>query len=907
MISQLRQVRSAEKQTQELLRQKRAQQRLALQWTTNDILATAKPFHEVGPRFLRRLCEDTGWQAGGLWLIDPEHGRINCAEFWQSPDLPEHGLEAALRAQNFGCGVDLPGRAWLEAAPVWIEDFNSAQGPPCAAAAARVGLRSACAFPFAVRHEVIGVIELFSREPRPRDDEALEMMVAAGVPVGHFFERQRADQKQRSSDERLRQLVSLLPAGIYTCDLEGRITFFNRRAVELWGREPKLHDERERFCGCFKLLRPDGRLVIPAQSPMAVTLATGKTFRNVQTVIERPDGARFTASVSIDPIFSAEHGGISGAINVFEDITELKRSENLLSGQNQALQLVISGAPLEEIFTRLIQTVEAEASGRAVAGILLLDPDGRRLRHGAAPSLPAAYNTAIDGVEIGPLLGTCCAAAYRGEVVITPDIASEAGWATLKHLPLELGFRAAWSMPILSASGKVLGTFGTYFRECRVPTEQEKEIVAMLCKTAALAIERHRFEAERKRTAEEIERARDDALAAARAKDDFLAALSHELRTPLSPVLLLASEAALDDRLPEALRADFDTIRKNVELEARLIDDLLDLTRITRGKLPIEPRAVDAHVILQDALATVRAEIAAKRIGLNLKLDAGQPVVWGDPVRVQQIFWNVLKNAAKFTPEGGSITVETTVDVERGKFSVRFIDTGIGMSAMELTRIFDAFSQGEHAGHGGSHRFGGLGLGLAISQKLVELHDGRIHAVSAGRDRGAEFVIELPIMPGLAGGSAIAIPPPEAATRRPSAAISGVVPRGRILLVEDHAPTRLTLEHLLRRRHYEVVSAATLAEARALGEQAGITLLVSDIGLPDGSGCDLMAELRDRRGLKGIALSGYGMENDLSRSHEAGFAIHLIKPVRVQSLDQALELVEGVATPVPGEEINVRR
>lgn len=895
MIAQLRRTRAEEEQTQELRSQKRAQQRLALQWTTNDILSAATSFHEAGSRFLRKLCEEGEWEVGTFWSI--ERGQIKCAGFWQSEDMPGHGLETTFRAQSFACGVELPGYVWLEASQLWVEDFARAQNIPWPEAAARAGLRSACAFPVSIRHEVIGVVALFGRSVRPRDDEVLEMIVAASGPAGHFFERQRAEQKQRTSDERLRQLISLLPAGIYTCDLEGRITFYNRRAVELWGREPKLHDERERFCGCYKRFRTDGRPAPAAQSPMAVALATGKTFRNVQSIVERPDGARFTATMNIDPIFDGEQGKVSGAISVFQDITDLKRSENLLSSQNGALQLVISDASLEEIFTRLIRTVESESPGSAVAAILLLDADGRHLRHGAAPSLPAAYNEAIDGIEIGPQLGTCCAAAYRGEIVITPDIAGEAGWTELKHLPLELGFRAAWSMPILSSSGKVLGTFGTYFRECRVPSEQEKEIVAMLCKTAALAIERHQFEAERKRAAQEIERARDEALAAARAKDDFLAALSHELRTPLSPVLLLASEAALDQQLPEGLRADFDTIRKNVELEARLIDDLLDLTRITRGKLPVERRAIDPHSILQDAITTIRTEVEDKRIALRVNLGDGLPVVWGDPVRLQQVYWNVLKNAVKFTPAGGAITVETRVDLEKGTFTVRITDTGIGMNSAELRRIFDTFSQGDHAGQGGSHCFGGLGLGLAISRKLVELHDGRIEALSAGRNCGAEFIIELPTMRRVAGDPRVMV-----ALEKPAERASGSPPfiapglsRGRILLVEDHAPTRTTLEHLLRRRHYEVVSAATLSEARALAEQDGITLLISDIGLPDGNGYELMAELRDRRGLKGIALSGYGMENDLGRSSAAGFAIHLIKPVGVQALDHALEIVEGAS------------
>lgn len=246
----------------------------------------------------------------------------------------------------------------------------------------------------------------------------------------------------------------------------------------------------------------------------------------------------------------------------------------------------------------------------------------------------------------------------------------------------------------------------------------------------------------RKQAEMEMKRARDQALAASRAKDDFLAALSHELRTPLNPVLLIASDAAADEHLPREIRRAFETISKNVELEARLIDDLLDLTRITRGKLSLNLRPVNVHEILRDAIANVQSELAEKRIELAREFRAGQVVVEGDSVRLQQIFWNVLKNAVKFTPQNGRISLQTWTDGNWLK--IRISDTGIGMTPEELSRVFGAFSQGEHAIEN-SHRFGGLGLGLAISQQLVELHRGKIAASSEGRDKGASFIIELPI------------------------------------------------------------------------------------------------------------------------------------------------------------------
>ncbi|HEY1717872.1 MAG TPA: ATP-binding protein [Verrucomicrobiae bacterium] len=395
----------------------------------------------------------------------------------------------------------------------------------------------------------------------------------------------------------------------------------------------------------------------------------------------------------------------------------------------------------------------------------------------------------------------------------------------------------------------------------------------------------------RKGEEQELKRARDEALNASRAKDDFLAALSHELRTPLNPVLLVASDAASNPQLPQETRADFDMIRRNVELEARLIDDLLDLTRITRGKLSLDRRLLDVRGVLQEAIATVRMDAEIKQITLASDLRAGQHMVFGDGVRLQQVFWNVLKNAVKFTPEGGKITVKTFE--KDGALCIEIIDTGIGMNSEELDRVFDAFSQGDHA-EGGSHRFGGLGLGLAISRMLVELHSGSIHAASEGRGQGSTFLIQLPLAPTVRknGGLPSAKNPAQTLPSTPSAK-AGAGP-ARILLVEDHEPTRTALTHLLVRRHYEVATAASLLEARALAGKQNFDVLISDIGLPDGSGYDLMTELREHHGLKGIALTGYGMEQDVARSQKSGFVAHLTKPVRMESLDNALAaIVDG--------------
>ena len=394
---------------------------------------------------------------------------------------------------------------------------------------------------------------------------------------------------------------------------------------------------------------------------------------------------------------------------------------------------------------------------------------------------------------------------------------------------------------------------------------------------------------DRQRVARDLERARDEAVNASRAKDDFLAALSHELRTPLNPVLLIATDAETNMDLSPEVREDFETIRKNVELEARLIDDLLDLTRITNGKMVLANTEVQVHAVVRDAIATVKGELASRKVDLVLELASDEPVVRGDAVRLLQVFWNVLKNAVKFTPDRGRVVVSTSISAGRNAFILKVTDTGIGITTEEIGHIFDAFVQGEHARGLGSHRFGGLGLGLAISRMLVELHSGTIRAESEGRDKGSTFIIELPLEVRSANGHDGKGVPADRSGIAPLAAQGEPVgARRSILLVEDHAPTRVALERLLQRRNFQVFVAETAADARGVAKAEKIDIVISDIGLPDGNGYDLMAELEGLYSVKGIAMTGYGMDGDIARSRATGFSVHLMKPVSMQALDAAI-------------------
>jgi signal transduction histidine kinase/CheY-like chemotaxis protein len=367
--------------------------------------------------------------------------------------------------------------------------------------------------------------------------------------------------------------------------------------------------------------------------------------------------------------------------------------------------------------------------------------------------------------------------------------------------------------------------------------------------------------------------ARMEAERANLAKDRFLAMLSHELRTPLMPVLTSLLGLDHDDEVPESIKPALHMIRRNVELEARLIDDLLDLTRISKGKVQLSLEHVDAHELLRNALEICQAEIDQKHLGLVLDLTAGRVQMEADPARLQQIFWNLIKNAVKFTPEGGRLTIRTSNDAD-GNFRIEVADSGVGIDAESLPKIFKAFEQGERA------KSGGLGLGLAISKAMVESHKGQITAESPGRDQGATFTAIFPISEQLDGKAANGVAPSSA--ERKSL---------RILLVEDHEDTNRSLTQLLRRRGYHVEPAHNIANALDVAATSEFDVLVSDIGLPDGTGVDLIQQLKATRPIFGIALTGFGMEEDIKKSHDGGFYHHLIKPVDLNKLDSIIQQV----------------
>lgn len=373
----------------------------------------------------------------------------------------------------------------------------------------------------------------------------------------------------------------------------------------------------------------------------------------------------------------------------------------------------------------------------------------------------------------------------------------------------------------------------------------------------------------------ELAAAKTAAVAANAAKDDFLAVLSHELRTPLTPALAAASALMNEAADATEVRESLAIIRRNIELEARLVDDLLDVTRITQGKLRIHSTPVDLHAILHDALAMVNPALREKRITAVMDLTKAQPLIRGDAARLTQVFSNLLGNAAKFTPADGQVTIRSTLTGE--KIRIEIEDTGIGITPELLPQVFDPFRQG-HVDT--TRRFGGLGLGLSVAKGLVEAHGGSISARSAGCKQGATFTVELPAL--AAGSATLSVP------ASPGGAFTAPARSLRVLLVEDHDDTRQILHLLMMRWGHSVTTASTLTQARQELAEKTFDLLLSDIGLPDGSGLEVIAALREKSDIPAIAMSGYGMEADIARAHAAGFTEHIVKPVTADLLRKTL-------------------
>lgn len=448
--------------------------------------------------------------------------------------------------------------------------------------------------------------------------------------------------------------------------------------------------------------------------------------RRIEIAAVRKDGTEILVELAITPL------RITGSpifTAYLRDITERVRNERRRTAQYSVASLLAGSRALREVGPQILQTIAT--SGDWVFGSIWIkrEKDGTL---GCAATW-CGESVGLDEFEKHTLStrllgssGLPGRVAVAEEPVWVADVGNDPQFVRAAAARAA-NLHGAFAFPLCGENG-VIGVLELFSHHVVHPDEDLLKLVEALGSQIGLFVQRRRIQ-------KELQRQKEAAEAANAAKDQFLATLSHELRTPLTPVLIWAAAMAQDAGVAPDIREGLEMVCRNVELEARLIDDLLDLTRITRGKLQLHVRNADGHELLRHALEIVRSDVEARKLDLTVELRATNHSLAVDAPRVQQVFWNVLRNAAKFTPAGGSISVRT-FNSSPSAFDVEIIDTGIGIEPQHLEKIFDAFEQVAARGEG-------LGLGLAISKAVVEMHGGTIRASSAGKDHGSTFAIQL--------------------------------------------------------------------------------------------------------------------------------------------------------------------
>jgi PAS domain S-box-containing protein len=542
----------------------------------------------------------------------------------------------------------------------------------------------------------------------------------------------------------------------------------------------------------------------------------------------------------------------------------LRQQESLIAGQKEAFQAAVNGATLEVSLGILTRVVVEQFDNQARAAIYIADSEGKALRH--IVGMPEDYAQQVMDFPIGSDSFSCGLAVHRGQPVVTRDVTREPLWREMAWLAEKNGFRACWSFPVETSAGKMVGSFALYFKEPRDATAQDRNVIATVTQAAAIIVSRHQETEERTRATEALE-------AADRHKNEFLAMLAHELRNPLAPIgnasELLARTVTRDARAGKAIAM----IRRQTSQLTRLVDDLLDVSRITQGRIELQQRPIDLATVVAQAVEMLEPQLREYQHELSILTLSYEPLfVNGDVARLVQCVGNILANAIKYTEPGGKIRIQTRADENRVVLEIA--DNGSGIAPDMLPKVFDLFVQGDRTL---DRARGGLGIGLSLVKRLVQMHDGDVSIRSEGIGTGATVEVRLPRI----GRS----------DTRFGESAPNQVASCRILIVDDNRDAAQSLAMLLTVQGHTTQVAYSGKEAleRAVDFRPDVGLL--DIGLPEMSGYELAHAMRARQqqpGLRLIALTGYGQPEDRERALSAGFDYHLIKPVDFASLERTL-------------------
>lgn len=635
------------------------------------------------------------------------------------------------------------------------------------------------------------------------------------------------------SERRFRQVIDALPVAIYTTDAEGSITHANPASIRLTGREPS--PDTDRWSVSWKLFMADGTPLPNDKCPMAVALKEGRVLHGGEYLVERPDGTRRWFCPYPTPIRDAD-GEVIGGINMLVDITERKEMEEERREEDLRYRSLVEQVKDYAIFRtdpRGIATTWNEGV-RRLFGFDEQDFIGKDVAH-----LIFTKEDVLKGVPELELVQ----AAQVGQV-------SNDRWMRRKD-----GSRF-YAMGVTSALRDDDGVLVGYTKVKRDQTTQ-------------------------KRLEDDLRQSSAELSEADRRKNEFLATLAHELRNPLAPMQNALRVMKLSNDDADAVRAASGLLERQVDHMVRLVDDLLDVSRISRGTITLRRERTNLASIIETVVETARPHFDGVDQEVSLALPSHPVYVNGDPVRLSQVVGNLLNNACKFTGEDGRIALTLESDGRQAILTVQ--DSGIGISAEHLTRVFDLFTQVDTSLERSA---GGLGIGLALVKNMVEQHGGTVTAASDGAGRGSRFVVRLPIMTG-ALESAI--------SETPDGGTSPVATVLRILVADDNLDSAESLSILLKLDGHEIHTAADGVEAVEAAEKLRPHVVILDIGMPRLNGFEACRAIRKQpwgESILLVALSGWAQDEDRRKSKEAGFNAHLVKPLQHEALLKLLATVD---------------
>ena len=692
--------------------------------------------------------------------------------------------------------------------------------------------------------------------------------------IQDISQRKAAEESLRHSEEDLRALANSIPQLAWIASFDGTIAWYNQRWHDYTGTSA------EQMAGDGWSIAYDARYLPPMLQGWKAALRDGTPFE-MEFPIRGADGQYRWFLTRANPV--RDRGGqLLRWFGTSTDVDQVKRAQEALRDETRVLELLNNtGAALAgtlDLPALLQETVDAATriSG-ARFGALYYDDAGDV--HDSPGALPAAR--AVNGISLRQA-DTIAAELRQGPAMRQNDLLAAPDASADGTPPL----RSCLSLPVSSRSGLLLGRLLLGHTQAGMFSARSERIVSAIAAQAAVALDNTRLYAAATRAAEERKvlldserEARAEAERTNQLKDDFLATLSHELRTPLSAILGWAQVLRRGTRDQADLHRGLQSIERNARAQAQLIEDLLDMNRITSDKVLLDLQPLAPASIIASAIETLRPAADAKHIAIHSSIASDAGTIMGDPGRIQQVIWNLLSNALKFTPQGGRVVIG--VRREASRLAITVADNGVGIKKDFLPHVFDRFRQADAST---TRRHGGLGLGLAIVKHLVEQHGGTVTASSAGDMQGASFTVRLPL------GTSSAAARQEGGAPSASPDLRGV----RVLLVDDEADARELTERILRDNHAEVHSAGSVAQALQLLEQVRPHVLVSDIGMPDADGFDLLAQIRARASpdaahLPALALTAFAQPQDRQRALASGFQAWVSKP-----LDPA-ELLAAVA------------